>query len=89
MTSDDGSSARTTTTCEVTTIARGVPVEIVDVRAEDTVRRRLAQLGLRVGAELTVVRATAGGGRILAVAGARIALDRDTAQGLRVRERTT
>ncbi|HEX2857231.1 MAG TPA: FeoA family protein [Propionibacteriaceae bacterium] len=40
-------------------------------------RRRLSALGLRVGARVTVVHQTVGGGRIVAVAGARIALDRD------------
>ncbi|HET9128395.1 MAG TPA: FeoA family protein [Propionibacteriaceae bacterium] len=39
-------------------------------------RRRLATLGLRRGAEVIVVHRTVGGGRIVAVAGARIALDR-------------
>ena len=38
--------------------------------------RRLAALGLRRGAQLTVVHRTVGGGRIVTVAGARIALDR-------------
>ena len=38
--------------------------------------RRLSALGLRQGARLTVVQRTIGGGRIVAVAGARIALDR-------------
>ncbi len=87
MTSDDTSAFGATHTHLVTTISRGIPVELIAVRTDDAVRRRLAQLGLRVGAELTVVRATAGGGRIVAVAGARIALDRDTAQDLVVRER--
>lgn len=89
MTSDDSPFDRTIRTHEVISIARGVPVELVEVRGDGSVRRRLAQLGLRVGAELTVVRTTAGRGCIVAVAGARIALDRDTARGLVVRERTT
>lgn len=43
---------------------------------EPDFRRRLSALGLRRGARLTVVHRTIGGGRIVAVAGARIALDR-------------
>lgn len=46
--------------------------------------RRLAQLGLRAGAEFVVVMRTSGGGRVIAVAGSRIALDRMTAQELQV-----
>ncbi len=46
--------------------------------------RRLAQLGLRPGADLIVVMRTSGDGRVVAVAGSRIALDRLTAAGLRV-----
>lgn len=46
--------------------------------------RRLAQLGLRPGAEVRVVMRTSGGGRVVAVAGSRVALDHATAQRLRV-----
>src|SRR5438094_156278 len=38
-------------------------------------RRRLAELGLRAGAEVVVLRRTSGGGRIVAVEDSRIALD--------------
>ena len=38
--------------------------------------RRLAALGLRRGAQLSVLHRTAGGGRVVNVAGSRIALDR-------------
>lgn len=40
--------------------------------------RRLAELGLRAGARVHVVQRTAGGGRLVAVEDARIALDRGT-----------
>ena len=46
---------------------------------------RLARLGLRVGAEVTVLSRTAGGGRIVAVGTARIGLDRDTSRRLQLR----
>jgi Fe2+ transport system protein FeoA len=48
--------------------------------------RRLAELGLRAGAEVTVLLRTAGRGRIIALAQDRIALDRGTLRGLRVSE---
>lgn len=40
--------------------------------------RRLAELGLRSGARVTVLHRTAGGGRLVAVGHTRIALDRAT-----------
>lgn len=46
--------------------------------------RRLAQLGLRPGVELICVMRTSGGGRVVSVAGARIALDHATAASLLV-----
>jgi ferrous iron transport protein A len=46
--------------------------------------RRLAELGLRRGAQERVVQRTAGGGRVVAVGGARVALDRATLVGIAV-----
>ncbi len=43
---------------------------------------RLAQLGLRAGAEVTVLSRTAGGGRLVGVGTARVGLDRETSRGL-------
>jgi Fe2+ transport system protein FeoA len=43
---------------------------------------RLAQLGLRAGAAVTVLARTAGGGRLVAVGTTRIGLDRDTSRRL-------
>lgn len=40
--------------------------------------RRLTELGLRAGAHVRVLMRTAGGGRVVAVEDARIALDRGT-----------
>ncbi|WP_158550717.1 FeoA family protein [Geodermatophilus sp. TF02-6] len=45
---------------------------------------RLARVGLRVGAPVTVLARTAGGGRLLATGATRIGLDRDTARRLEV-----
>lgn len=50
--------------------------------------RRLAALGLRRGAQVRLVHRTAGGGRVVNVAGARIALDREMLSRLHV-ERAT
>lgn len=46
--------------------------------------RRLAELGLRHGAVVEVLARTAGGGRIVAVADSRIALDRSVTRHLPV-----
>lgn len=48
------------------------------VRAEGTPEscRRLSALGIRRGAQLTLMHTTAGGGRVMQVAGSRIALDK-------------
>lgn len=44
--------------------------------------RRLAELGLRPGSTVTVLRRTTGGGRIVAVGDARVAMSRQTARRL-------
>jgi ferrous iron transport protein A len=54
----------------------GVPLTVVGTGAEREVVRRLAELGLRPGAHLRSVQRTAGGGRVVDVAGSRIALGR-------------
>jgi ferrous iron transport protein A len=46
---------------------------------------RLAQLGLRAGAGVTVLARTAGGGRLVGVGTTRIGLDRDTSHRLGLR----
>lgn len=46
---------------------------------------RLAQLGLRAGAGVTVLARTAGGGRLVGVGSTRIGLDRDTSRRLELR----
>lgn len=65
---------------------RAAPIgaDLVLVRAdvEPALARRLGVLGLRAGAHLTVLRRTVGGGRTIAVAGSRIALDRGLADAL-------
>lgn len=63
----------------------GATLTLESVTIAEGARRRLAELGLRPGALLTVVRRTAGAGRIVAVADSRIALDVVTARSLLVR----
>ena len=46
--------------------------------------RRLCQLGLRPGAHVSVIRRTVGGGRLLGLGEARVAVDRATARALAV-----
>ena len=46
---------------------------------------RLAQLGLRAGAGVTVLARTAGGGRLVGIGTTRIGLDRDTSRRLELR----
>lgn len=53
----------------------GDPRVLQATGARPEMARRLAALGLRRGAQLTLMMRTAGGGGIVSVAGARIALD--------------
>lgn len=53
------------------------PLVLTCLRVDPAVRHHLARLGLRRGAPLRVIRRIAGGGRILGVAGARIAVGAD------------
>jgi len=59
-------------------------LEAPDVPAQ--MARRLAELGLRAGERVQVMHRTAGGGRLLAVGDTRIAIDRQTARAIPVRE---
>ncbi len=57
---------------------------IADVRVPATHLRRLAELGVRVGASASMVQRTAGRGLVIRVEGCRIALDRATAASIEV-----
>jgi ferrous iron transport protein A len=48
---------------------------VTHVDGTDAVRRRLAEMGVRVGSHVNVLYRTTGGGRVLAVDGSRIAVD--------------
>lgn len=50
---------------------------VLDAASTPEVTRRLSELGLRPGAHIRLVQRTAGGGRVLDIAGSRVALGRD------------
>ena len=70
---------------DVTSLA-AVPLStsatIVTCLAEPGTRARLATLGIRYGARVTVTQEIPGGGRVLAVTGSRIALSRSVLKQL-------
>ncbi|MCS6712376.1 ferrous iron transport protein A [Brachybacterium sp. EF45031] len=55
--------------------------------ADDALRRRLAELGLRCGSCVRPLQRTPGGGMIVDVRGSRIALDRSTCACLLLQQR--
>ncbi len=61
-----------------------VPQSIAKITGKDEVRRHLAELGLVLGEEVTVISAL-GGNLILQVKDSRIALDRELANRIMVR----
>ena len=63
-----------------TSLARapiGIELRVIGAVGPTALTRRLSELGLRVGSHVRCVQKTAGGGRIVDVAGSRIALGRD------------
>lgn len=64
----------------------GRPLTLMRAEGSPDMCRRLAALGLRRGAQVQLVHQTAGGGRVVGVAGARIALDRGMLRKLYVEE---
>jgi Fe2+ transport system protein FeoA len=59
-------------------------LRVRDVPLADAPRQRLAEMGVRPGAEVSVVQRTSGGGVVVEVGGAHIALDRATARAITV-----
>ena len=60
-----------------TSLARapiGIDLRVIGAVGPTALTRRLCELGLRVGSHVRCVQETAGGGRIIDVAGSRIAL---------------
>jgi len=76
------SAAVTTIRTTLATAPEGAALTLVRSAGTPEVCRRLATLGLRRGAEVRVLQSTVGGGRVVGVGGARIALDRAMLQGI-------
>ncbi len=57
---------------------------VTEVEGSPSVRRRLAEMGLRTGSHVRVLYRTTGGGRVVSVGGARVALDADLAGAIGV-----
>ena len=66
-------------------LPRGVRARFIDVEADTPLRRRLAELGLTAGQEVTVVQVT-GSAVVVALRGGRTALSRSVADHVMVRE---
>jgi ferrous iron transport protein A len=68
---------------DLTNAPLDTPLTLLAVGGAVTIRRRLAALGLREGASFRLLTRTIGGGRIVLVAGSRIALSKDLVRQLR------
>lgn len=64
-----------TSTTSLDRAPMGRPLTLMRAEGSPDLCRRLAALGLRRGAQVQLVHRTAGGGRVVGVAGSRIALD--------------
>lgn len=61
-----------------------VKARIIDVEVDSRFNLRLQELGVRTGAEFTVVNRAAFGGRVINIAGTRIAVDHRSSQVIEV-----
>ncbi len=66
--------------------ALAVPVVVRTATGAPDVRRRLGELGLRRGATVTCLRRTSGGGRLLDVAGTRVAVGADVLSAIEIED---
>lgn len=62
----------------------GTTLRVTGLQVPEGHRLRLAQHGVRVGARVTVVGHTSGGGRVLGIGATRLAVDRATARRVEV-----
>lgn len=67
------------------TAVPGAEVEVVSLGLQDATLLRAGELGLRVGSTLRVLHRGPLGARVVALGGARLALDGATAAGVEVR----
>ena len=68
-----------------TSLARapiGTELRVIGAVGPTALTRRLAELGVRVGSHVRCVQRNSGGGRIVDVAGSRIALGRDVLESV-------
>jgi ferrous iron transport protein A len=72
---------RVTSTLDRAPLGAAVRVAAADAPAD--LARRLAELGLRQGAVVRCLQRTTGGGRVVDVAGARVALGREVLRAVR------
>ncbi|MEZ5185677.1 MAG: FeoA family protein [Candidatus Nanopelagicales bacterium] len=63
------------------------PVTVSQVGGTPAIRRRLAEMGVRPGSHIRVLYRTTGGGRVVAVGGARVALDSGLASAIQAERR--
>jgi ferrous iron transport protein A len=66
----DGAASR------LSTVARGHETSVAGVTGGENLRRRLAEFGIRTGTRIVVLQRCSGGGRVVQVGNARLALDR-------------
>lgn len=59
------------------------PLTLIDCQVDPSASQRLTALGLRVGSRFSLISKTAGGGRVVQVAGSRVAVGRSLLAGLR------
>lgn len=59
------------------------PLTLIGADVDPGASQRLIALGLRVGSSFSVISKTAGGGRVVQVAGSRVAVGRSLLAGLR------
>jgi len=71
------------TSLTLDTAPLGTPLVVLTTDAEPAVARRLAALGVRRGARVTLVQGLAAGGRIVSVGGGRVAVERRVLAGVR------
>ncbi len=70
---------------QLRTCPPGADVEVVSVGLQDAALLRASELGLRVGTTLRVLHRGPLGARVVALGGARLAIDGGTAAGVEVR----
>ncbi|HPE12295.1 MAG TPA: FeoA domain-containing protein [Actinomycetota bacterium] len=60
---------------------------VTEVEGTPSMKRRLAEMGIRTGSHVRVLYRTTGGGRVVSVGGARVALDSGLAAAIGIEHR--